>query len=169
MGKLKDNKVLKMFFKVVDTLAEATLFITLGGLFLIVLVQIGGRIIGAPAPWTEEGTRYMFLWMMFTALAYGFRYSESARVNIVINLLPKFMKKITAVIYFLTSIGFFIFIAYYGVILVKQQVQMNEMGAAILIPMYLIGLSVPVSGVLGCITTIQSLIEIPEKVLGGNE
>lgn len=167
MSRLKDNNILKGFFKVVDLFFESLLFITLGGLFLVVLIQIAGRILGAPAPWTEEGTRYLFLWMMFIALAYGFRYSESARVNLLVESLPKFMKKIAGVLYLITTIGFFAFIAFYGGMLVKQQVQMKEMGAAILIPMYLIGLSVPTSGVLGIITTVQCLIQTPEKIFGG--
>lgn len=169
MGKLKDNKGLKMFFKIVDTIFENLLFITLGGLFLIVLIQIGGRIVGTPAPWTEEGTRYLFLWMMFIALAYGFRYSESARVSILVDKLPKSLKKVSGVIYLVSTIGFFLFIACYGVVLVNQQIQMDEMGAAIFIPMYFIGLTVPVSGVLGIIATIQCLIETPEKIFGGKE
>lgn len=169
MGKLKDNKGLNMFFKIVDMISEGVLFITLGGLFLIVIIQIIGRIIGMPAPWTEEGTRYLFLWMMFVALAYGFKYSESARVSVLVDKLPKSMKKFSGIMYLLSTIGFFIFITVYGIILVTQQVQMNEMGAAIFIPMYLIGLSVPVSGILGVISTVQCLIETPEKIFGGNE
>lgn len=166
MDRLKNNKKLQLFFKIINTFAEVILFGTLSILFVTVMVQIGGRIIGAPAPWTEEGTRYMFLWMMFIALSYGFRYQESARVVVFIDLLPKYMKKFTGCLYLAASLGFFAFIAYYGVVLVRQQIQMNEMGAAILIPMSLIGLTVPVSGVLGMITIVEGVIDNPEKLFG---
>lgn len=163
------SKGLHFFFKVVNALADFILLFTLGGLFLTVIIQIIGRVIGAPAPWTEEATRYLFLWMMFIALAYGFRFSESARVNVIINLFPKSIKKFFGIIYLVFTIGFFLFITYFGIELVSQQITMHERGAAILIPMAFIGLSVPISGILGVITTIQSIIERPEKIFGGVE
>lgn len=160
---------LKKFFNVVNKLSELILLITLGGLFLVVLVQIGGRILGKPAPWTEEGTRYLFLWMMFIALSYGFRYAESARVTVLIGFLPASIKKVLGILNIICTIGFFIFVVVFGIYLFNQQVQMKEMGAAILIPMSLIGVSVPISGVLGIISTIQCVIERPEKIFGGEE
>ena len=169
MERLMLSKGFSYFFKAVNALADFVLLITLGGLFLTVIIQIIGRVVGAPAPWTEEVTRYLFLWMMFTALAYGFRFSESARVNVLINLFPKSIKNIFGIIYLIFTIGFFLFIAYFGVVLVYQQITMHERGAAILIPMAFIGLSVPISGILGVITTIQSIFERPEKIFGGVE
>lgn len=167
MEKNHKNIPLSLFFHIVDKISELVLFVTLGGLFLVVLIQIAGRILGIPAPWTEEGTRFLFLWMMFIALAYGFRYSESARVSLLVNMLPKPLKKATGFLYIICTIGFFLFIVIFGISLVQQQVQMKEMGAAILIPMWIIGISVPISGVLGILSVIQSLIEQPEKIFGG--
>lgn len=164
----KTGKTL-LFFKVIDKAAEIVLLITLGCLFLTVIAQIIGRIIGTPLPWTEEGTRYMFLWMMFIALAYGFRYAESARVTVFIAMMPRTVQKAAGFLYLVGSIAFFIFMTIYGVQLVGQQVNMNEMGAAIFIPMSIIGVSVPISGVLGVLMVVQCLIETPEKIFGGEE
>nr|WP_246208637.1 TRAP transporter small permease [Anaerotalea alkaliphila] len=164
---MRSSQRLKVFFEVVNALAEKILLLTLGGLFVTVIIQIIGRIVGMPAPWTEEGTRYLFLWMMFIALAYGFRFGESARVNVFMDLLPAPVRKLSGYIYLVATIGFFVFIAVYGGELVIQQVAMNEKGAAIMIPMAAIGMTLPVSGVLGVITTFQCLIETPEKIFGG--
>lgn len=169
MERLRSNEGLKMFFKLINKLSDLILLVTLGGLFFTVIVQIIGRILGTPAPWTEEGTRYLFLWMMFIALSYGFKFAESARVSLFINLFPSIMKKVFGLIYLIATIGFFAFIAYYGAELVNQQLSMNEMGAAILIPMAYIGICVPISGVLGVISTLQCVIETPEKIFGGAE
>ncbi len=164
MDKLRNSRALKRFFKLFNTVAETILLLSLGGLFIIVLIQIGGRIIGMPAPWTEEGTRYLFLWMMFTALAYGFRYIESARVSVFIDRLPQTVKIVTAALYVIATIGFFAFMTYYGVKLTEQQVKMHEIGAAITIPMWFIGISLPFSGLLGIVSTIQGLLDYPQKL-----
>ncbi len=164
MDKLRNSRALKRFFKLFNTVAETILLLSLGGLFIIVLIQIGGRIIGMPAPWTEEGTRYLFLWMMFTALAYGFRYIESARVSVFIDRLPRAIKIVTATLYVIATIGFFAFMTYYGVKLTEQQVKMHEIGAAITIPMWFIGISLPFSGLLGIVSTIQGLLDYPQKL-----
>jgi len=45
-----------------------------------------------------------------------------------------------------------------------QQVNMNEMGSALMIPMWIIGASVPVSGILGIIGVVESLVLHPHAV-----
>ncbi len=164
MDKLRNSKALRGFFKLFNALAETILLLSLGGLFLVVLVQIGGRILGMPAPWTEEGTRYLFLWMMFTALAYGFRFVESARVSVFIEKLPSPLKTVTTALYVVSTLGFFAFMIYYGAKLTNQQIKMHEIGAAITIPMWFIGVSLPFSGLLGIVSTIQGLLDYPQKL-----
>jgi TRAP-type C4-dicarboxylate transport system permease small subunit len=52
----------------------------------------------------------------------------------------------------------------YGFQLMMQQVNMNEMGSALMIPMWIIGASVPVSGILCVIGLLESLILHPHTV-----
>lgn len=127
-------------------------------LFLVVIIQIFGRLIGNSAPWTEEMTRYIFIWMIFLGIGIGFREAESARVTFVLNLMPDSLKNIWRWIYSIGTIGFFIFMIVYGIDLVLQQINMNETSSVLLLPMWIIGISIPISALLGIINTIQSLI-----------
>ena len=43
--------------------------------------------------------------------------------------------------------------------MVRQQIMMKEMGTALMIPMYIIGICQPVAGVLGIIGVLQSFME----------
>lgn len=155
---------LSKFFDIIDSIENVLVGVTLTGIFFTIILQIIGRETGHPFPWTEETTRYLFLWMMFIALAAGFNKAESSRVIIFLNMGPKWLKKFSEILYGVIVIGFFGFMVIYGVQLVQQQISMNEMGTALIIPMAFIGICVPISGVLGIIGTIQSFLEYKSNI-----
>ena len=59
------------------------------GVLLVVLIQVASRVLGMPVSWTEEATRYLFVWMIFLGLAAGFRTVETARVTVLIAMMPR--------------------------------------------------------------------------------
>lgn len=147
------------FFDIVDKIENGITGIALVGMFFTIIAQIVGRLAAHPFPWTEETTRYLFIWMMFIALASGFNKAESSRVVLLLNIGPKWLKKFSELLYGVIVIGFFGFMTIYGGELVMQQMKLNEMGTALLIPMTIVGFCVPLSGVLGIVGTIQSFLE----------
>lgn len=166
-----DRKKSKLsgFFDVVNKLEDVVLAILVIGMVVVIMLQIIGRVTGHPFPWTEESSRYLFLWMMFVALAAGFNRCESSRVTLLLQVGPKWLKKFSEVLYAVLVLGFFAFMFIYGLDVVKQQIQWNEMGTALLIPMWLIGICQPVGAVLGFIGTIQSFMEYHHKVAIGDK
>lgn len=158
------HKSLGRFFSILDKIVDWVAGIATLGIIITVMIQILGRVFGNPAPWTEEATRFIFIWVIFIGIAMGFRKSESARVTIVITYAPAFVRKLSKWLYVVASFGFFLFMIIYGFDLMMQQVNMNEMGSALMIPMWIIGISVPVSGILGIFGVIESLIFYPETL-----
>lgn len=154
------SKFVGVLNKIVDALAG----IAAGSIVITVLIQIIGRVVGNPAPWTEEGTRFIFIWIIFLGIGMGFRRSESARVTIMVGYAPSIVRKLSKWTYTFFSLLFFGFMIVYGFQLMMQQVNMNEMGSALMIPMWLIGASVPVSGVLCVIGLLESLLLHPHTV-----
>lgn len=156
-------------FDCVDLIENIIVGVALVGMFFTIMAQIIGRLIAHPFPWTEETTRYLFIWMMFIALAAGFNKAESSRVVLFLNIGPKWLKKLSEFLYGIIVIGFFIFMVIFGFELVRQQIMLNELGTALRIPMMIVGVCVPISGILGIIGTIQSFLEykgnivIPDK------
>lgn len=162
----KKNTKLRSFFTIIDKIFDFLITFILFALFAIVIVQIVGRIIGKPVSWTEEASRFLFIWMMFIGLAVSFRRAESSRVTVFLDMMPDSFKRYSKYLYTVVNIGFFIFMFFTGVFLVKQQIAMNELGAAILMPMWLVGLCVPTSAILGIISSIQCFIDAPELIDG---
>lgn len=161
---------LSKFFDVVDLLESILCGGTLVCLLIVVLLQVGSRLLGFRLTWTEETTRFFFLWMMFLAVAAGFNRAESSRVVVLVRVLPSPVRKLCTVLYYVVTLGFFAFMVYYGIQLTMQKFAFNEMATAIAIPMGAIMICVPLCGALGIIGTIQSFLEYPHKVsIGGEE
>ena len=161
---MRKGSKLAPLFDAVNAIENACLVVLVVGMIITILMQITGRVIGHAFPWTEETSRYLFLWMMFIALATGFNKAESSRVTLLLVKGPKWLKKFSVILYTVVVIGFFGFMIIYGWQVVAQQIQFHEMGVAVRIPMSMIGICQPVAGVLGIIGTIQSLLEYREKV-----
>lgn len=152
------------FFKIVNTVFDALASLSTALIFVIVILQVVGRISGHPAPWTEEGTRFVFIWMIFLGLAVGFRKGESARVVQFIRWAPQAVQRMSKWIYLAASGGFFLFMFVTGIQLTGQQIAMNEMGSALMIPMWIVGICVPVSACLGILGLAENFISYPEQL-----
>ena len=166
----RKHSPLSKFFDVVDKLEDILCGGTLVCLLLVVLLQVGGRLMGVTLTWTEETTRFFFLWMMFLAVAAGFNRAESSRVVILVKMLPRPLQKVCTVLYYVVTLGFFAFMVKYGIDLTMQKLAFNEMATAVAVPKGAIMICVPLCGLLGIIGTIQSFLEYPHKVaIGGDE
>ncbi|MEA4933561.1 MAG: TRAP transporter small permease [Lawsonibacter sp.] len=166
----RKKSALSKFFDVVDTLENILCGGTLVCLLFVVLLQVSSRMLGYSLTWTEETTRFFFLWMMFMAVAASFNRVESSRVVVLVQILPRPFQKLCTVLYYVVTMGFFLFMIYYGTQLTIQKLAFKEMATAVAIPMGFIMACVPLCGVLGAIATIQSFLEYPHKVaIGGNK
>ena len=67
-----------------------------------------------PVSWTEEATRYLFVWMIFLGLAAGFRTVETARVTVFIAIMSDHLRRLSVPIYVVSSVLFFVLTAWTG-------------------------------------------------------
>ncbi len=165
----RKKTVLSKFFDLVGAVENAVLAVMVIGMILTIIIQIIGRLVGHPFPWTEETSRYLFLWMMFVALASGFNQAESSRVTLLLQAGPAWLKKFSEILYAVIVVAFFGFMIIWGIEVVKQQIMMKEMGTALMIPMWVIGICQPIAGVLGIIGVLQSFMEYHGKVAIGDK
>ncbi|RJG40714.1 TRAP transporter small permease [Mesorhizobium sp. DCY119] len=145
------------FGKIVTLFTDVAAGIAVFGVLVVVLLQVSSRLLGVPVSWTEEATRYLFVWMIFLGLSAGFRTVETARVTVFIGAVPRLFRRLAVPIYVISSVLFFILMGWTGITLVKQQLMMNETAATLAIPMWVIGIIMPVSAVLAVLAIIESL------------
>lgn len=132
--------------------------IAVAAILVVVLIQVAGRLMGTPFSWTEELTRACFIWMVFTGIAAGIRHADAARVTVLLQYFPGFIKRSSVTIYTVCCLTFFVLTVWTGWYMVRQQVVMNEQIATLGWPSWVIGMVVPLSAVL-CIAGLwQSLL-----------
>lgn len=69
---------------------EVLMAIFLCGIVIMMTTHVFFRyVLRAPLTWTEESTRYMFIWFVFMGISYGIRNGTHIRVNIIEVLCPK--------------------------------------------------------------------------------
>lgn len=142
-----------MLWKVVD----AILLLLVLGMLVTVILQIVFRIIGHSLYWTEELTRFLFLWATFLGMAAGFRSAEHARITFVLRWFPQTLRRLALHLYVLLGVAFFFLVAYHGAELAWNQYRSGQVSPALQISIYTITLSVAMSAVLAAIAHIQSV------------
>ena len=147
----------QVFFKIAEKIELALGGLCLATLFVVVLIGIASRLLNIQAAWYEETTRVFFLWMMWIGVGAGFNHSESSRVTVLVNKLPEVCQKICHALYYVFNILMFCIIIWFGFRAALQQAKMGEMGSALRIPMWIVGIAVPVGGIFGLIGTLNTL------------
>lgn len=146
-----------MFGKALKGATDFAAGIAVIGVLLVVLLQVSSRLLGLPVSWSEEATRFLFVWMIFLGLAAGFRTVETARVTVLIAMMPRFIRRLSVPIYVVSSVVFFALTGWTGYHLVQQQWMMNETAATLAVPMWLIGTIMPLSSILAVLAIVESL------------
>ena len=151
------NSPLRKIFGMAEKIEMALGGICLAALFIVVIIGVFSRILNINTAWYEETTRVFFLWMMWVGVGAGFNHSESSRVTVLANLLPEILQKICHALYYILNLVMFAVLIGFGVRLAIQQFTMNEMGSALHIPMWIVGICVPVGSVFGFIGVLNTL------------
>lgn len=158
MGKKENDSPLRSFFRKTEKIELVLGGLCLAILFLVVLIGIASRLLNINAAWYEETTRVFFLWMMWIGVGTGFNHSESSRVTVLVKKLPNGLKKVCYVLYYVVCFAIFAIIIWYGFRSAMQQAKMGEMGSALRIPMWIVGIAVPIGGIFGFIGTLNTLL-----------
>ena len=151
------NSPLRKIFGAAEKIEMALGGFSLAALFVVVLIGIGSRLMGVNAAWYEETTRVFFLWMMWIGVGAGFNHSESSRVTVLVNKLPEILQKVCHALYYILNLVLFTVLIVFGFRLAIQQFNMNEMGSALRIPMWIVGVCVPVGSIFGFIGVLNTM------------
>jgi TRAP-type C4-dicarboxylate transport system permease small subunit len=140
-------------------IVDGVLFITVSGMLVVIVIQVISRIIGRSVPWTEEMTRYLFLWTINFGMVMGMRNADHASVNIVYLLLPKsrLIERIHLVIYTASILLFFTLLTYWNIGMTLRQYRSLEISPALGIPMFLVTFPLFICNILAVMALIHSV------------
>lgn len=114
---------------------------------LIIFMQIIMRsIFNSSITWSEELTRYIFIWQIWLGVSIAERENDHIYLEIVNSVVKnETIKEIVRIIANLIMIAFNIFLVVKGSELVRQMIARGNVSGAMRMPMYYVYLALPVS------------------------
>jgi len=117
--------------------------------------------------WSEELSRYAFVWFVYTSAAYAVRYQRHVKFSFLVNVLEKISpiySQFLKIVALLCWISFLIFIDYFSIKLVMTQFDTQQLSPANQIPMYLVYLGVPLGAILMTFRVVQHIVTEVKKI-----
>ena len=120
-----------------EYLEEFLMVIFLIAMTLIMGIQVFSRyILGMSLSWSEEITRYLFIWSAFLSVSHCTRKCISIKIDQFIQLFPKRGKSLWKVLNLTVEFVFFVYLIPYSFIYLKNTIESGQVSPACGIPMY---------------------------------
>jgi TRAP-type C4-dicarboxylate transport system permease small subunit len=129
--------------------------------FLLIMVLASGAqvfmryVMRNSLSWSEELTRYLFVWTAFMAIGYCYRKGSSLRIDALVNILPSKTRKIFEIIVSLITLALFILLVMASKNTMMSRATQMQVSPAMHMPMSWLYASTVVGFTIGIIRVIQ--------------
>ena len=126
--------------KLLDEKFELWICISLMSCLTVVLgIQVFMRyVMSASLSWSEELSRYMFVWLVYIGVSYGSKVMRHIKIDAGLYLFPKGIRRHVVIVGDLIFFVFALIIVYYSWGLVVRQYMFNQLSPAMQIPMWIV-------------------------------
>lgn len=125
---------------------EAIIVALMAAMSLIIGLQIFMRyVMGASLSWSEELSRYLFIWATYLGIAYAVRKDAHIRVTMATDLLSERGRVYARILTHVIVGGFAAYVMYQGWFMVEKTFRFGQKSASLGIPMGLVYLA-PLTG-----------------------
>ncbi|MBY7144519.1 TRAP transporter small permease [Virgibacillus sp. NKC19-3] len=127
-------------------------------LILLVLVQVLARyIFSVPVGWNAELSRYLLIWITWISASYAIRMREHIRITLLVDRFSPKGKKITELFVIFVWSAFAFAMAFVGTEVVLSTQMLGQQTSSLGIPMWIVYIIIPLSGVLMIIRLVQQV------------
>lgn len=120
-----------------EYLEEFLMVVFLIGMTVIMGIQVLSRyVLGISLSWSEEITRYLFIWSAFLSVSYCTKKCISIKIDQFIQMFPKRGKAMFKVLNLTVEFIFFVYLIPYAFLYLKATVESGQVSPACGIPMY---------------------------------
>lgn len=142
---------------IIDKISTCMLFFFLLVMTTATFAQVFCRyLLDFSIPWSEELSRFLFTWVVFAGIPSLIYRSGMTAFNLFLTRLTGWRSRIMSLIISTSYILFFYYLIKGSIPLVKRQ--MMQMATSIPIPMGVIYMVIPVSGIFAVIVILERLI-----------
>lgn len=152
------------FDRVLWRCVDAIMLIAVLGMVALISLQVGSRLTGASVPWTEELSRFLFIWTVWLGLAASFRTGAHPALTLVSDLVIGRARWIFRLVPMLATATLFVAVTWYGYKLLRQQIVFGEQSAILQIGMWWSTLPLVLGAGLSVLGAIISAFSSPVDV-----
>lgn len=142
-----------------DNLEETLLILLLVAMTLLMGVQVCCRyIFNASLSWSEELTRYLFIWCGFISVSYCIKKWISIKIDQIINLFPKPVYVVFQLILNVILFALFLYLSIHAFRYLQMSIASGQKSPALGLPMYVVQ-AAPLAGfILAMIRASQQIV-----------
>lgn len=149
-------------------LIDAAILIAVLGMVCLITLQVGSRFFGESVSWTEELSRFLFIWAIWLGLAVGFRKGQHPAVRLLADvptsrLVRRGLDAVSAV----AIVVFFSIVTVHGIGLLRQQLRFGETSATLQIGMWVATLPLVIGAALAVFGAIMNAL-FPDRGAAGD-
>lgn len=146
------GKALNKLQNLINTITGIMLF----AMVFIVFIQVIMRyLMGHSISWSEELTRYMFVWMIYAGVNLGIRSGIQIKIDVVDMIFKGDAIKVVRIVQHLLTIVAILFAAYGSIMLIK--VGFRATSPSLHVPMWIMYLVFPVGFILDFAEVIRRI------------
>lgn len=143
----------------VETYLSATLLVTFSTLAILQVVM--RYVFSSSLTWSEEISRYAFVWFVYMSASYAVRYQRHVKFNVLVDQIGKFSalaERLLRLLALLLWVAFLAVVFILSVELVDNQLSLGQVSPANRIPMGYVYLGLPIGLALMTFRVTQHII-----------
>jgi len=149
-------KIIKWIDK---NLEKYVMLLLLMAMVAVMGVQIFCRfVLNYSLSWSEELTRFMFIWMAFLSIAFCMKENISLRIDTLITVFPQKVQALLLLVSQVVMLAFFVYMLPGSWNFAYASIQNGQTSAACGIPMYMVQISLMIGFALAAIRCIQGIV-----------
>ena len=139
-----------------NNLEETVMISLLIGMAVVMMIQVFCRYaLGMSLSWSEEITRYMFIWSAFMSVSLCTKLTISIRIDTIIRLFSKRGRALVKIFNLTVEFAFFAYIIPYAYRYLMTTIESGQVSPACGIPMYFIQSAPLICFILCCIRILE--------------
>lgn len=152
-----------------DNIEESLMLVFLGTMTFIMGIQVLSRyVLGMSLPWSEELTRYLFIWSGFLSVSYCTRRCVSIKIEQFVAIFPRRVKALFKVVNHTVELILFIYLLPFAWRYFYSAILSGQTSPALGLPMYYVQ-AAPMVGFALCAFRVLQRWVIEFRVVRGKE
>lgn len=161
--------MIKIFQFLERHLEEIICVVLMSAIALVLGLQVFMRYcMQSSLGWSEEFSRYCFVWLVFMGISYGAREMKHITIDAFLYLFPKFMRHYVIILGQVLFLVFAVWIVYLAWGFVQKQFMIKILSSSMRIPMWIVYLAPVVGFTLTSLRVVQQIIYTVKHPLGEN-